>query len=54
MKTKMYNIMKTNFSLLFYMKKSKNYVKGTASIYLRITVQGKRSETTAGCSCEPS
>jgi site-specific recombinase XerD len=46
--------MKTNFSLLFYMKKPKNYVKGTAPIYLRITVQGKRSETTAGCSCESS
>ena len=46
--------MKTNFSLLFYMKKPKNYVKGAAPIYLRITVQGKRSEITAGCSCEPS
>jgi site-specific recombinase XerD len=47
-------MMKTNFSLLFYMKKPKNYVKGAAPIYLRITVQGKRSEITAGCSCEPS
>lgn len=46
--------MKTNFSLLFYMKKPKNYVKGSAPIYLRITVQGKRSEITAGSSCEPS
>ena len=46
--------MKTNFSLLFYMKKPKNYVKGTAPIYLRITVHGKRSEITDGCSCEPS
>ena len=46
--------MKTNFSLLFYMKKPKNYVNGTAPIYLRITVQGKRLETTAGCSCESS
>lgn len=46
--------MKTNFSLLFYMKKPKNYVKGTVPIYLRITVEGKRSEITAGCSCEPS
>lgn len=46
--------MKTNFSLLFYMKKPKNHVKGNAPIYLRITVQSKRSETTAGCNCEPS
>ncbi|WP_184658743.1 site-specific integrase [Pedobacter cryoconitis] len=46
--------MKTNFSLLFYMKKPKNYVKGSAPIYLRITVQGKRSEITAGSSCDPS
>lgn len=46
--------MKTNFSLLFYMKKPKNYLKGTAPIYLRITLQGKSSETIAGCSCESS
>lgn len=31
-------IMKTNFSLLFYMKKQKNYLSGDAPIYLRITV----------------
>ncbi|MBB5637023.1 integrase [Pedobacter cryoconitis] len=46
--------MKTNFSLLFYMKKPKNYQKGVAPIYLRITVNGNRSEVTTGRSCEPS
>jgi site-specific recombinase XerD len=46
--------MKTNFSLLFYMKKQKNYQSGSAPIYIRITVGGKRSETTTGRECEPS
>jgi hypothetical protein len=50
----MFNIMKTNFSLLFYMKKPKNYQNGVAPIYLRITVNGNRSEVTTGRSCEPS
>jgi site-specific recombinase XerD len=46
--------MKTNFSLLFYMKKQKNYQSGSAPIYIRITVSGKRSETTTGRECDPS
>jgi site-specific recombinase XerD len=46
--------MKTNFSLLFYLKKPKNYQSGLVPIYLRITVNGQRSETTAGRECEPS
>lgn len=46
-------MMKTNFSLLFYIKKQKNYLTGTAPIYLRITVAGKRSEITSGRECEP-
>ena len=45
--------MKTNFSLLFYMKKQKNYQIGPAPIYLRITVAGKRAEITTGRDCEP-
>jgi hypothetical protein len=44
--------MKTNFSLLFYMKKPKNHQSGSAPIYICITVSVKRSETTIGC--EPS
>ena len=45
--------MKTNFSLLFYMKKQKNYQSGKAPIYLRITVDGKRCEVTTGRCCDP-
>ncbi|MCX2450027.1 site-specific integrase [Pedobacter sp. PLR] len=36
------------------MKKPKNYQNGVAPIYLRITVNGSRSEVTTGRSCEPS
>ncbi|WP_083227687.1 Arm DNA-binding domain-containing protein [Mucilaginibacter sp. PPCGB 2223] len=46
--------MKTNFSLLLYMKKPKNYQSGPAPIYLRITVQDERSEVTTGRECEPA
>lgn len=45
--------MKTNFSLLFYLKKQKNYISGNAPIYMRITVNGKRAEVTSGRDCEP-
>jgi hypothetical protein len=46
--------MKTNFSLLFYLKNPKIYTIGPKPIYMRITVNGKRSETSAGRACEPS
>lgn len=46
--------MKINFSMLFYLKKQKNYRAGVASIYLRITVDGQRAEFTTGRECEPS
>jgi site-specific recombinase XerD len=49
----MSKIMKTNFSMLFYLKKQKNYTSGTAPIYLRITVNGQRAELTANRECEP-
>lgn len=45
--------MKTNFSLLFYLKKPKNYVKGAVPVYLRITVDGKPVEMSASRKCEP-
>jgi hypothetical protein len=45
--------MKTNFSMLFYVKKQKNYTSGLAPIYLRITVDGKRSEITTNRECIP-
>lgn len=45
--------MKTNFSLLFYLKKPKNYVKGAVPVYLRITIDGKPVEMSASRKCEP-
>ncbi len=46
--------MKTNFSLLFYLKKPKNYVSGPVPIYIRITVNGERAETTSNRECDPN
>ena len=45
--------MRTNFSLLFYLKKQKNYIRGNAPIYMRITVQGKRAEIATSRDCKP-
>ena len=45
--------MKTNFSMLFYLKKQKNYTSGLVPVYLRITVDGERAEVTANRECEP-
>jgi site-specific recombinase XerD len=46
--------MKTNFSLLFYLKKQKVYASGPMPVYMRITVNGKRVEVSTGRDCEPS
>ncbi|MBL4678235.1 MAG: site-specific integrase [Mucilaginibacter sp.] len=46
--------MKTIFSVLFYLKRPKNYQTGPIPVYMRITVNGKRSELTTGRECEPS
>ncbi len=46
--------MSTNYSLLFYLKKPKNYVTGPKPIYMRITVDGFPKETSVGRECEPS
>jgi site-specific recombinase XerD len=45
--------MSVNFSLLFYLKKQKNYRTGPAPVYLRITVKGLRAELATGRECEP-
>ncbi|WP_457270320.1 site-specific integrase [Pedobacter sp. UYEF25] len=46
--------MKTNFSVLFFLKKPKNYSKGAAYfIFLRITVDGIRAEMSTSRNCEP-
>jgi site-specific recombinase XerD len=46
--------MKTNFNLLFYIRKQKNYKGGAMPIYMRITVNGKRADMSAGRECEPA
>ncbi|WP_339660036.1 site-specific integrase [Croceibacter atlanticus] len=45
--------MNTTFGLLFYLKKSKVNSAGNAPIYLRITVDGKRSEISTKRSINP-
>lgn len=40
--------MKNTFSLLFYLKKPKNYVSGAMPIYMRITVDGVPKELSTG------
>ncbi|MDB5133635.1 MAG: site-specific integrase [Mucilaginibacter sp.] len=46
--------MKGNFHLLFYLRKQKNYKGGAMAIYMRITVNGKRADMSAGRECEPA
>jgi integrase len=47
-------VMKTNFSVLFFLKKPKNYTKGAVYfIFLRITVDGVRAEMSTSRNCEP-
>ena len=45
--------MKSNFHLLFYLRKQKNFKGGPMAIYMRITVNGKRVDMSAGRECEP-
>lgn len=40
--------------MLFYLKKPKNYVTGPMPVYMRITVNGQRAETSTSRECEPS
>lgn len=46
--------MNTNYSLLFYLKKPKNYINGSKPIYMRITVPGIPRELSAGRECDPA
>ena len=45
--------MSTNYSLLFYLKKPKNYTSGPKPIYMRITVDGIPKEVSTGKDCDP-
>ena len=42
-----------NFSLLFFLKKPKNYVSGNMPIYIRITVDHQSKEMTTSRHCDP-
>lgn len=42
-----------NFSLLFFLKKPKNYVTGNMPIYIRITIEGNSKEMTTSRKCDP-
>lgn len=45
--------MKKSLKVLFYAKKPKNYTDGTVPIYLRLTVDGLRTEWSTQRDCEP-
>lgn len=45
--------MRTTLSLLFALRKPKNYSSGEMPIYLRITVDGRRTELAVGRKCAP-
>ncbi|WP_237488061.1 site-specific integrase [Hufsiella ginkgonis] len=45
--------MKTNVSVLFYLKKPRNYEAGPMPIYMRITVECNRTELSVGRECDP-
>ncbi len=46
-------MLEKSFSLLFYLKKPKNYLKGTMPIYMRITVDGVPKEISTGRQTDP-
>ncbi|MGH2624718.1 MAG: phage integrase SAM-like domain-containing protein, partial [Sphingobacterium sp.] len=48
-----FKTMSTKYSLLFYLKKPKNYVDGPKPIYMRITVNGIAKEISTGRNCVP-
>jgi site-specific recombinase XerD len=45
--------MRTTISLLFSLRKPKNYTSGEMPIYLRVTVDGQRTELAASRKCDP-
>lgn len=49
----MVKIMSTDYSLLLYLKKPKNYVSGPKPTYMRITVDGIPKKVSTGRECDP-
>jgi hypothetical protein len=46
-------IMRTTLTLLFSLRKPKNYHSGEMPVYLRITVDGQRAELAISRKCDP-
>ena len=46
-------MLEKSFSLLFYLKKPKDYLKGLMPIYVRITVDGIPKEICTSMQCDP-
>ena len=46
-------MLEKSFSLLFYLKKPKNYLNGAMPVYMRITVDGIPKEISIGRQCDP-
>ncbi|MDB5015918.1 MAG: recombinase [Mucilaginibacter sp.] len=47
-------VIMSNFHLLFYIRKQKNYKGGAMPIYMRITVSGKRVDISIGRDYDPA
>ena len=45
--------MSKRLSILFYLKKQKGFIKGSQPIYMRLTVNSKRTEVSTQRECEP-
>jgi len=46
--------MNQNFKTLFFLKKGKGYKTGPMPVYVRVTIDGKRAESSIQRSCEPA
>lgn len=46
--------MSKRLSILFYLKKQKNFINGSQPVYMRITVDSKRTEISTKRDCEPA
>ncbi len=45
--------MSRRLSILFYLKKQKNFIKVSQPVYMRLTIDAKRTEVSTKRECEP-